>query len=76
MLERIGFWFDIYVRGNKLFFYNEETGEHYAFDTYNIFTDEVHYRFGRFGTSGFGPYPSMKREEFLCIDDDKKWVRK
>jgi hypothetical protein len=66
MFERIKFWND--VRNRKApFWYDKKTATHYAVESYNPFTDMVSYRYGQFGECDFGPYPMMRRNDYLNL---------
>ena len=67
-MERLKFM--LRARGGRVpFWYKDATGGSLGYQGYNPFTDMVTYRPGQFGTSGFGPYPKMSREDFLAQGD-------
>lgn len=67
LLARLKFWIQV-QGGAPPFWIRRKSGHHVAVQSYNIFTDMVSIREGRFGTCDFGaPYPQIERERYLSL---------
>jgi hypothetical protein len=60
---RLRFWQDVRARRTPAWINSDCS--HISAESYNIFTDQVYYRRGRFGECCIGKCLSMSRHEFL-----------